>query len=202
MNISPQKFFKQYAWFIIISIVVVLIVAILLTVVPEPKFKTTISMSVYRTERTDNQDFQYDNYYAIEASELMVKTMKSWLANPDIVADIYNQEGFEKGGHEVLKLAKGIKTEQLSPHTLNVNFISDTEDEALKVASKMKTEMETLISEAEKNSTETQAFSLQTTDPFTVENNYNPYMVAVISIIAGFLLATGLALIKEFFSNT
>ncbi len=200
-NLSAKQFFQNYKKFIISITLIVMIAGFLLAILTPVKYRANISLQVFNTNRQDTAEYQYDNFYAIQAAEQLTKTVKAWLANPQIIAQAYQSAGLEYDNNQLPKLIKSISAKQLSPHDLNVSFKSQSENDGKALANSIINEISNQLKQSEKTSKNQPAFELLASNPYVFSEKYNPYLISLIGLFAGLLLAIGLASLREFFKE-
>ena len=77
-------------------IAIALVVGILSVLIAQflpAKYDASVALNVIRVNREETGDYQYDGFYAIQASNLFAETIVSWLETPAVVKEIYEQSG-------------------------------------------------------------------------------------------------------------
>src|SRR3989304_5680738 len=80
-------------------IAIALIVGILSVLIAQflpAKYDASVALNVIRVNREETSDYQYDGFYAIQASNLFAETIVSWLETPAVVKENYEQSGKKK----------------------------------------------------------------------------------------------------------
>lgn len=201
MNLSPKQFFMNYRNLIIIITLIVAIGAYLFAILTPVKYRADFSLQIFNTNRQETTEYQYDNFYSIQAAEQLTKTVKAWLANPQIISQAYQSAGLEIDKNQLPKAIKGISAKQLSPHDLSVSVKAQSENDGLALGNSIINEVSNQLKQSEKTAKNQPAFELLASSPFVFAKKYNPYLLSLIGLITGFLLAIGLSSLKEFFKD-
>lgn len=81
-------------------------------------------------------DFQYDNYYSLEASRLLAQMGAGWLEEPATVQTVYQRANVPlPSGLSPKRYSRLIEVDQLRQATLQVATSADTADRARQLAS-------------------------------------------------------------------
>lgn len=175
----------------IIIIAIALIVGILSVLIANllpAKYDASVALSVIRVNREETSDYQYDGFYAIQASNLFAETIVSWLETPAVVREIYEQSGKKDAVASLSDFAGAFKAKKLSSQNITVKFSSKTEEEAKTLASSLVSVVEKKSQTSLETSKKESVFEIKSADPVIVKRAYD----AAITFFAG--LITGLAL--------
>ena len=182
LKIINQNKTKIIAIALIVGILSVLIAQFLPT-----KYDASVALNVIRVNREETSDYQYDGFYAIQASNLFAETIVSWLETPAVVKEIYEQSGKKGAISGLSSLAGAFKTKKLSSQNIIVKFSSKTEEEAKTLASSLVSVIEKKAQSSLETSKKEAVFEVKSDDPVIIKRAYG----AAITFFAG--LITGLA---------
>lgn len=184
--------------FIIIVAVLCGVLSLILGFLQKDSFDASILMTVHRAEREKSEDFQYDNYYSIQAAEYLVNTVTGWVETPEAITLVYKKAGLESEMGDAYQEAKKVKPKQLSSHLINVRLNNKDRENTEKLASALvevtKDKVEKIEVDAEGNS----SFSVQADEPIITLKKYNPYLVGIFGFLGGIFIALGLAFLREY----
>jgi len=183
---------------IFISIILCGLLALIFSLFKPVIYEASVSFSVQKVNRQDTTEFQYDNYYAIQASELLGNTMVGWLESPDIIASVYSQAGLTPEPEELAALVKNIKAKQISAHLVRVKFSQSNSDRANKVAASLSKVVTSKVEEVEITPDKQNSFIVVSSEPVITEKKYSPASVTLIGLICGALLGVGIAFGREY----
>jgi capsular polysaccharide biosynthesis protein len=168
-----------YAWFVRVS----------------QTYSASLLLNISRIETQQSADYRYDQFYRFQADEKFAETIVEWLKSPGIAHDIFTKAGVSSDQKTMRQLGKSFSSEKLASNLAGVQFSTQTEDEARKIASAI----DTIVSE------KTQAINASAKDPdwFRVDSSnlivlkniqdlkVNLAIAALLGIFAGSLLAFG-----------
>jgi len=201
---------KEYLKILIKHFKIILFSAILLSLsafiftINKPVYYQAIgSMTITPKSSAELKNiYQYDGYYALQASNLFGITISSWLANPDIVTEIYKKAGYSTEGMSTQALSKTIKTSQNLNSSLITFQLNDLDKEkvrklALAVIELVK-EKTALIN---KDSNSKINFEIVSNEPLV--NRIDPKKIfnTAVGFLIGLFLGGFLAFVIEYFSN-
>ncbi len=194
---QETNYFKvmwKHKTLIIVVAVLVGIVAFVASYLIPTTYDALSTLSVSKVNREATEDFKYDNFYAIQASELLGNTVVSWFKTPDFVSEVYEQAGVEPT-EDLNKLAKSFKAKQNSSHTVEVRVSNLDKDTAQKLIDGMIVVIENRVGAIELTSADEPSFGVQSSLPLVFEKKYSPYLVGGIGLVCGLLLGIGIAFI-------
>ncbi len=173
---------------IIAIAMIVGILSVLITKFLPAKYDASVALNVIRVNREETGDYQYDGFYAIQASNLFAETIVSWLETPAVVKEIYEQSGRKDAVLSLSDFAGAFKAKKLSSQNITVKFSSKTEEEAKTIASSLISVVEKKSQVSLETSEKEAVFEIKSADPVIIKRNYD----AGITFFAG--LITGMAL--------
>ncbi|TAN57898.1 hypothetical protein EPN15_02700 [Patescibacteria group bacterium] len=182
------KIINQNKVKIIAIAMIVGILSVLITKFLPAKYDASVALNVIRVNREETGDYQYDGFYAIQASNLFAETIVSWLETPAVVKEIYEQSGRKDAVLSLSDFAGAFKAKKLSSQNITVKFSSKTEEEAKTIASSLVSVVEKKSQASLETSEKEAVFEIKSADPVIIKRNYD----AGITFFAG--LITGLAL--------
>ena len=177
------------------------LLALLFSALKPVSYEASIDFSIQKVNRQDTSDFQYDNYYAIQASELLGNTIVGWLESPETVRAAYRVADLTVADNELDTLAKGMKAKQISAHLVRVKFSQSDSDRAGQVATGLSTVVKQKAEEVEKSADDKNSFTVSYTEPVVAEKKYGPATLALAGLVSGLLLGIGIAFGREYFKK-
>lgn len=183
---------------IFICIILCGLLALIFSLFKPMAYESLVSFSIQKVNRQDTVEFQYDNYYAMQASELLGNTVVGWLEAPDTIANVYSQAGLTPEPEELNSLVKKIKAKQISAHLVSVRFSQSSYDRANKVATSLSEVITNKVETVETTSAKNNSFTVVASEPVITEKKYNSATVTLIGLICGALLGVGIAFGREY----
>lgn len=199
---NPKNYLKillEKKLLIIAFALVIGLVSLIVSFFLPSKYQADISLTVHRINRENTSDFQYDNYYAVQASEYVSNTLVSMFAMPSIVSEIYKEAGLEE--ISVNQAIKSIKARQLSAHLVSVTVKLKNEEESRKVADSISKIISEKISKVEVTNMGKNSFAVEFSEPIVTRKKIDPVVILISGFVAGFLAACGFVFLKHYFSS-
>ena len=186
-------------WWLVLAVgLVVAIVALLVQGVRSETFVAETTVTVTRVNRAETTDFQYDNYYAVQATELVTNTAARFFEAGDFAQAVGVRADMDVSDDDALSFARNFKAKQSSPHLLRVQVRSEDKAEAEKLLEASLDELDARLAEVELAETSgdeaTQpAFSATRAPMIAYARTYSRNVVLGAGFVAGLLV--GLAVV-------
>lgn len=162
------------------------------------RYLTSMSFSVNRISQQQTSDYQFDGYYALQAADLFSQTVVSWLQTPSVLVEISERAGSATPVTSIRSLTSRFKTKKYSSQNIVVTFAASSEDEAKRLASAV-TDVITTRAQDVNRTTDNQAlFGLVASQPVIVRAEPSPYLIGVVSLLVGIVLALFLVPFVEY----
>ncbi len=153
-------------------------------------FDTSISFSINRINQQTTQDYQFDGYYAIQASDLFSQTVMSWFMTPSVLLEIYGQAGIDPDISSIEEISSRFRTRKYSPQNIVVQYQERDHATADKIAQAIISTVEEKSTAANQTSDQQAFFEVVGATPVIVENKPDPIINTAIGLVAGFIIAT------------
>lgn len=182
-------------------IMLVIVAAYLWSYLQPTNYTTSISFAVNRVNKEETADYQYDGYYALQASDLFSETVVSWLQTPSILVKIYERAGVVKASNTPIRsLTSRFKTKKFAAQNIVVSYSSSSSEEASKLATAMTEEIADRTAKANRTVQDKALFEVQAARSVIVKVEVNPILVGLVSLIVGIALAAFLVPLVEYLS--
>lgn len=194
MNIY-RKFFKKYAFFLVIIVVIGGSLGIAVTRLLPESYDVSLSLNIERKPSPNTDFYTYDGYYAIQATELFGKSVTSWFITPDFVEDVLTNANKSDIADLSVKDFRTIFTpEQISANGVEVRFqVKEAE-----LGETLTDAISTSITEY-LESRSIQDYNIQVGNPVIRQTQYNPVFFSLGGIILAFAIGVAIAGIKEYY---
>ncbi len=145
-----------------------------------------------------NKDYQYDQFYRLQADEKFGKNIINWVGDPGLMA--ISRKEFKK-----LKKGKWedifkIKTTQLSANYVKVDFKSKTSKSAVVFGEALKKSLNNKNQQLNTGQNKNNWFKLIIEDTQVAKNNINIFFVLLVLSCFGILLGVFGVLVKYYFN--
>lgn len=156
-----------------------------------PRVAVTLTMNVTRSEAETTGEYQYHNFYRLQADERFADTVVRWLQSPNILNDIAVQSE---------SVPQNLKAERLSSQMLRVTYRTENTKSAQKVAQSIEDRVN-----AESNTLNTLAqeeawFRVIGDTPFVQDARRSFLFVLATSLALGVFLGFWTVLIRKYIS--
>ncbi|MBU1177686.1 hypothetical protein KJ903_00535 [Patescibacteria group bacterium] len=198
---SPRnylKIIKSSRILIFVCAILCGLLALIFSAVKPVSYETSIAFSIQKINRQDTAEFQYDNYYAIQASELLGNTIVGWLESPEVMREVCQEASLTAVASDFNSLARGMKAKQISAHLVRVKYSQPSYEQANQVASGITTVIKKKAEAVELNAAGQSSFVVIPSDPVIVEKKYGPATLALAGIVCGLLVGVGIAFGREY----
>ncbi len=196
MNIS-----KKYRWIIVVIAVVAMVAAAVWSYVKPVEYDVSIAFSINRINKQETADYQYDGYYAIQASDLFSQTVMSWMMTPSVLLEMYELAGIDPQITTTENFTSRFKVKKFSSQNIAVRFSERDEDTAQKIAAAITQIVEGKASAAIQTSDNKAFFEVIGAKPLIVETKPMVLLNMIIGLVGGLLIATSTVYAVEYLRN-
>lgn len=174
-------------------IVLVMVVTLFFGLFQPPVYRTYLNVEVKRVNRPPAQDYQYDEYYAIQAANLVTDTIQSWLRSKNFSRQVFIEAGFSEDQYG--EWNNFIASRKLSSQNLELKITADNKKTALQLAKIIKTAIESRVARLNLNSEGQSAFIADIQVGSVEQEMVNFLFLLLASAGGGLLLGIFLALV-------
>lgn len=178
---------------LVAGILLGMVAALVFTFARPVTYDASISFSINRVNRQDTAEYQYDGYYAIQASDLFSQTVMSWFMTPSVLLEIYDQAKIDPNIQSLTDLSSRFKTKKYSPQNIVVQFAERDQSTAEKISQAIIDTVEQKAAIANQTADQKALFDVQGAKPVIVQHKSVLWLNLLIGAIAGFLVGFGLA---------
>lgn len=184
-------------WFIL-SAALIFAVAFYLWASSRPNsYDVSLSFTINLTNKQQTQDYQYDGYYAIRASELLGETIISWFLTPSEVIAIYKQAGLELPKGSLIEITRRFKTSKFSGQNIVVKFTAPDEAAASKLAQAVADYVEEKAESLNKDSQGQSLFDIVPSEPVIILAQNRVGLITGLAFAAGMIIAFAVMMMLE-----
>ncbi len=179
----------RYRWLILAVILIPTILAVTFAATRPVSYSTSIAFTVNRINKQDVKEYQYDGYYALQASDLFSETVVSWFLTPSVIVEMYDAAGVPANVQDLSSLTARFKIKKYSSQNLVVTFTSATQPDAEKLAAAVVKTVEDKASQLNQSADRKALFEVVGSKPVTVERSRQVPLVGLVGFIFGTFLA-------------
>lgn len=158
-------------------------------------YESSLSFSVNQINKQETQDYQFDGYYAIQASDLFSETIVSWFQTPSFLLEIYTRAGVDPQITSLDGFTSRFKMKKFSSQNLVLKFTEATEEKAEKLSKSIIDHVEERAGELNQNADSKALFQVVGGNPVIVKKELTVSMGMLYGLIAAgavFLFVTSL----------
>lgn len=183
-------------WLLLLLSIIVVILGVYYFSISTPKiYDASVALEISKKSETiKTADYQYDRYYAIEASSLMTDSVISWIKDPAFISQVYANANQDLTVKNIKSMAKIFNPKKELPSTVVVSTSSDDENKAISLLNALKT----TISEKSQIG-EAQNFEIKTSESISVLRKVNLSANLALGLVCGFILGLILIFVNEYF---
>jgi len=200
--------FKEYLKIIKQNIRLVLVVAVLtalfsfiFSVIQPVKHETSLSLLIGKNKTQQTDDFKYDGYYALQASEIIADSIQQWIKSPEIVSAVYQKARIDSDFKNIKGYTKKFTAKKMSSQYVEVKFNAATEEGAEKISQAIVEVINNKVEALEKNSEGEVAFFIESGEPIIIKSKPDLLFNLFIGFISGLVLGVFAVFGREYFSN-
>ncbi len=153
-------------------------------------YTTSIAFTVNRINKQPTPDYQFDGYYALQASDLFSETVVSWFLTPSVIVEIYDAAGVDPRVTSLGALTSRFKIKKYSSQNLVVKFTEATQADAVKIGSAVISTVEAKAAELNQTADRKALFEVVGGKPVTVHDSKQVVLVSVVGLVIGLFLVT------------
>ncbi|MCK5332845.1 hypothetical protein KAJ41_03210 [Candidatus Parcubacteria bacterium] len=165
------------------------------------KYETSLSLLLSKDKTQLTDDFKYDGYYALEASEKIADTITQWVKSPEFVNSIYQSAAVEGGFQNLKSYTKKFSAKKMSPQFIEVKFETNNVEEADKISLAVVEEINRKVKKIEKDSEGEIAFLVSNENPITIKKQQNIFINSTIGFASGVIFGVFFVFFRRYFSN-
>ena len=151
-------------------------------------YESSLSFTVNQINKQETQDYQFDGYYALQASDLFSDTIVSWFQTPSFLLEVYNRAGVEPNIESISSFTSRFKMRKYSAQNLVLNFSSPEKEKAEKVSAAIIEHVEERASELNQNADREALFEVIGSEPVIVKKDLTIAMGIIYGAIVGLVI--------------
>lgn len=202
MNTSEHAhLIKKYFWLIVVITLLVGASTFVWAKQTPTTYRTSISFAVNRINKQDTAEYQYDGYYAIQASDLFSQTVVSWFFTPSFILEVYDTAGITPKIESLEKFTAQFKTKKYSAQNIVVTYPERDQATAEKIANGIVVNLDQRTQELNKSSDQKALFEVVGSKPVIVEQSSNTATKTLLGLLVGLVAGLGLVYLVRYFRS-
>ncbi|MBW6440659.1 hypothetical protein K0B03_01330 [Patescibacteria group bacterium] len=191
---------KDYKLIFAVAFVVAFSTFIFLSLQPT-RYETSLSLLLSKDKSQQTDDFKYDGYYALKASETLADSITQWAKSPELVNAVYQKAEVDGGFQNLKSYSKKFSAKKMSPQFVEVKFETKNIKEAEKISVAIIAEMNNKVQKIEEDSNGEIAFLISNKNPIIIQKQKNIFSNSLIGFISGIILGIFFVFFKRYFSS-
>ncbi len=195
------KILKQEKGIIIGSVIILMIFTTSFTLNKPVSYASDLTLLISRkgTQATDN--YKYDGYYAVQASDIFSDNISQWLASASVASEIYSRAKIKTDFTDFKQFSKLFKAKKLSSQYVEVRYETPDEQSAKVIARAIVDVLQEKTDSLSKSSNEEIAFNIIYNDPLVIKSENSIWWNNSLAIIGGLFLGILLVFGKNYFEK-
>jgi len=165
----------------------------------QDKYEASLSLTISRYGTQQAQDYKYDNYYAIKATDEFGNTVAGWFKTPEMTQTIFKKANFQSSAQSLDSLKKIFKAAKISPNLVEVRFSAKDESVAKKLAEAVVNAVSEKINLLNVSSSQGISFLVMGSEPVVVKNNMTVWWSVLAGLLVGLVVGFFLKISREYF---
>ena len=175
------------------------VLAYVITARTGPTYSVHYSYIVSMSEREEGNDFRYDGYYALSATDLFTATLTAWTKTPEVAVRAYEISGVEMRSNDPQALVKLVSAEKTGPQIIEIVIKHKKKEIAEKLTEGLQAAMLENIEKYHNEGIPAVKYKVVTTEAWTGEKSLAVGVVTMGTFIFALLLGiNGVLLVESF----
>lgn len=185
-----------------VFIILVTIATYVWSMTRKPVFITSLSIGINRVEqKAENTYYQYDGYYALQASDIFSQTLISWFITPSVLLEFYTKARINPDITSLGQLNGRFRAKKLSAQNIVVQFTAEEKATAEKLAASIADIVKQKGNALDTDPQGTGTFSVVSAQPVIVEAKPNAPLNAAAAFAGSAILVLSVFAGKRYLSS-
>lgn len=186
---NKWKTLLKYKWFILALTLLAAVFSFIFAYFKPAVFDTSISFSINRINRQKTAEYQYDDYYAIQASDLFSQTVMSWFMTPSVLLEIYDKAGVDPQIKSINSFTSRFKIKKYSPQNIVVRFQERDDKTAEQISDSILSVISQKATVSNQDADNKSLFEVKGAKPVIVQTKPLLWLFTLIGLVSGFVLS-------------
>jgi uncharacterized protein involved in exopolysaccharide biosynthesis len=156
-------------------------------------FEAVMSIDIARQSGQENSqssgEYDFDQYYRLEADENFAETVVQWLKDPGVVNFVFSDSETEASGDSLSSFSKFFKAERLSPNYVQVRYATKNPSDAAAIFNSTKEIITEKTNSLNEDSKDSNWFKAIFSGPVVAEKKLPLLPVLVGAVVGGLLIS-------------
>lgn len=191
---------KNRFWLLVIIALVAVLTTYIFTLKKSDVYEASASILVTKKLQSNTSDYQFDQYYAIQASSLYADTIANLFKDPTNIIDIYNKANLQLPTDKTKSLPKLISTKRIPPLTIVVSLTDKDQDVARALITRSMDFVRTTTNNWAREKVNSD-FALTFNEPLISKANRNITTNTILGFLVGIVIGLATVFGAEFFGR-
>lgn len=173
------------------------IVAFALSKLTPVRYDVSVASTIQRVNGQTTEEFQFDEYYALQSVDLVAQTVVSWFTTPSFVVEIYENGGFDPDVRSVNELARRFEARKYSGQNVVISFTQESRESAEKLAQSLIEVVGARVPMLVQDTESSGAFAIVFDEAVISERKPNLTLDTVLGLLVGLFVGLFLAAAQE-----
>ncbi len=192
------KVYWSQRWLIGSIVLVATVAAYVVTATQPVRTGVSVSYAVNRVNKEATPDYQYDGYYALQATDLFAQTVVSWFSTPSVLQEMYGRANLDSEIQSVDSLPSRFRVKKYSAQNIVVRFTERDEARAQALVRGMAGVMGERTSQLNRSADNKSIFEVVGSTPVIAPAQPNPWLYAGAVLVLSFGLALLVAAARHY----
>lgn len=167
----------------------------------QEQYNVSLSLTIGRYGTQSVQDYKYDSYYAMKATDEFGETVSGWFKTPEMAQTIFKKTNTRVGSATLDSLKRRFKAAKISPNLVEVRFSAVDEDEAKNLAQAAGNTVAEKTNVLNSSSWQGVSFLVMGSEPVIVKNGMGVGRSAIVGFLAGLIVGCAVLASRRYFSE-
>jgi capsular polysaccharide biosynthesis protein len=164
-----------------------------------PSYEVHFSYLISLREREAADEFRFDDYYALSATDLFASTLAEWLSTPEVVVAAYETAGLAVPTAEMSELTRTVTAQKKAPQLVTVVVRGRERERAARAAEGLKNVMERNLEQFQNQGSGAISFTVYPTESWVATKTLSAAVITTATFLFTFLAAVNLIVLRESF---
>jgi len=162
-----------------------------------PTHQVHFSYLISLSERDEVEEYRFDGFYALQATDLFAATLAKWMQTPEVVVAAYEEAGLELESRDPRQLTKQVQAIKTAPQLIEVTVRNESQDVAERLTAGLMIVMERNVDDYHDQGIPVVVFRVVATEPWSGVTELSAPVIVIATFIFVFLLALNGVLLIE-----
>ncbi len=179
----------RWRWLVLACLLLPALAAFIFASTRPDTYATSIAFTVNRINKQTTAEYQFDGYYALQASDLFSDTVLSWFLTPSVIVQIYERANVDPKVEDLTKLTARFNIKKFSSQNLVLRYSTGTSSEAEALAKSIISTVEERAAELNQTADRKALFEVIGEKPVTAKQGKQQFLATAVGFIFGAFIA-------------